>query len=133
MCLLESCQKYLCLICFKETLQLKKSPALNLRQIQLSHLPFYRRKNACLVEGEKNNKVKARCKNAMDFSKSHKTKGKTAISRIGTMISMADFSSLCINMNMIITAICSSIKPQLILHQILLNFIAIVNNPNWMH
>ncbi len=89
-------------------------------------------KNACLVECEKNNEVKATSENVMDFFNSHKTKGKTAISCICTMISMADFSSLCINMNTIITAICSSNEPQPILHQILLNFLAIVNNPNWV-
>jgi hypothetical protein len=49
------------------------------------------------------------------------------------MISMTNFSSLCINMNMIITAICSSKKPQPILHQICLNFVAIANKPDWVH
>jgi hypothetical protein len=68
----------------------------------------------------------------MDFGGSHKTKGKTAIVCIGTMQSMVDFSSLCINMDTIITAICSSNGPQLILHQILLNSIAIVTNPDWV-
>jgi hypothetical protein len=33
---------------------------------------------------------------------------------------------------MIITAICSSDEPQPILRQILLNFVIIVNNPNWV-
>jgi hypothetical protein len=33
----------------------------------------------------------------MDFADSHKTKGKTAIACIGTMQSMVDFSSLCVN------------------------------------
>jgi hypothetical protein len=69
----------------------------------------------------------------MDFANSHKTKGKTAIARIGTMHSMVDFSSLCINMDTIITAICSNDEPQPILRQILLNFVAIVNNPDWVH
>ena len=46
---------------------------------------------------------------------------------------MKDFSSLCINMDTIITAICSNDRPQLIFHQILLNFVAIVNNPDWVH
>jgi hypothetical protein len=46
---------------------------------------------------------------------------------------MMDFSSLCINMDTIITAICSNDRPQPIFHQILLNFIAIVNNPDWVH
>jgi hypothetical protein len=35
-------------------------------------------------------------------------------------------------MNTIITTICSSNKPQPILHQILLNFVTIVNNPDWV-
>jgi hypothetical protein len=68
----------------------------------------------------------------MDFADSHKTKGKTAIACTGTMQSMVDFSSLCINMDMIITAICSNDGPQPILRQILLNFVAIVNNPDWV-
>ncbi len=68
----------------------------------------------------------------MDFANSYKTKGKTAIACIGTMQSMVDFSSLCINMDTIITAICSNDGPQLIFCQILLNFVAIVNNPDWV-
>jgi hypothetical protein len=51
-----------------------------------------RQKNACLVEREKNNEVKATPENVMDFSYSHKTKGKTAISFMGRMISMAKYS-----------------------------------------
>ncbi len=68
----------------------------------------------------------------MDFADSHKTKGKTAIACIGTMQSMVDFSSLCINMDMIITAICSNKGPQPIFCQNFLNFVAIVNNPDWV-
>jgi hypothetical protein len=48
------------------------------------------------------------------------------------MHSMVDFSSLCINTDMIIIAICSNDESQPILHQILLNFVAIVNNPDWV-
>ncbi len=43
-----------------------------------------------------------------------------------------DFSSLCININKVITAICSNNRPQPIFCQILLNFVAIVNNPDWV-
>jgi hypothetical protein len=69
----------------------------------------------------------------MDFVDSHKTEGKTAIARIGTMQSMVDLSSLCINLDIIITAICSNDGPhQPILSQIFLNFVAIVNNPDWV-
>ncbi len=47
------------------------------------------------------------------------------------MIDITDFSSLCINMGMVISAICTSDKPQPIFHQILMQFLALVNNPNW--
>jgi hypothetical protein len=76
--------------------------------------------------------MKANSKNIMDFANSRKTKGKTAIARIKTMQNMTDFSSLCINMDTIITAICSNEEPQPILRQILLKFVSIVNNPEWV-
>jgi hypothetical protein len=60
------------------------------------------------------------------------TNRKTTIACIGTMQSMVDFSSLCINMDTIIIAICSNDEPQPILRQIILNFVAIVNNPDWV-
>jgi hypothetical protein len=48
------------------------------------------------------------------------------------MQNMTDFFSLCINMDTIITAICSNEEPQPILRQILLNFVSIINNPEWV-
>ncbi len=94
---------------------------------------FLLQRNKVLVKQELLSKVKPTSENIMDFADSYRTKGKTAIACIGTMHSMVDFSSLCINMDMIITAICSNDEPQPILHQILLNFITIVNNPDWVH
>ncbi len=110
----------------------EKVTCLELEANSIEPSAFLPQKNTCLVECENNNKVKARPENVVDFSYSHKTKEKTAIYHISTMISMTNFSSLCINMNTIITAICSSNKPQPILHQILLNFDAIINNPNYI-
>ncbi len=94
---------------------------------------FLPQRNKVLVKQELLSKVKATSENVMDFADSHKNKEKTAIACIGTMQLMVDFSSLCINMDMIITAICSNNGPQPILHQILLNFIAIVKNQDWVH
>ncbi len=111
---------------------MEKITSLELEANLIEPSAFLPQKNACLVEREKNNEVKATLENVMEFSDSHKTKGKTAISCIGTMISMTNFSSLCFNINTIIIAIYSSSMPQPILHQILLNFVAIVNNPNWV-
>jgi hypothetical protein len=76
--------------------------------------------------------MKATSENIIDFANSHKTKGKTAIARIGTMQNMTDFSSLCITMDTIITAICSNEEPQSIPWQILLKFVSIFNNPEWV-
>ncbi len=77
---------------------------------------FLPQRNKVLVKQELLNKVKATSENIMDFTGSHKTKEKAAIARIGTMHSMVDSSSLCINMDMIINAICSNDEPQPILH-----------------
>jgi hypothetical protein len=93
---------------------------------------YFPQRNKVLVKQELSSEVKATSENVMDFANYHKTKGKTAIACIGTMQSMVDFSCLCINMDTIITAIYSNDGPQLILRQTLLNFIAIVNNPDWV-
>jgi hypothetical protein len=93
---------------------------------------FLPKRNKVLVKQELSSKVKATSESIMDFANSHKTMGKTAIACIGTMHFMVDFYSLFINMDTIITAICSNDEPQPILHQILLNFVAIVNNPDWV-
>jgi hypothetical protein len=110
-----------------------KVTSLELEANSVEPSAFLPQRNKILVKRELLNKVKATSKNIMDFANSHKTKGKTAIACVGTMQSMVDFSSLCINMDTIITAICSNDGPQSILHQILLNFVAIVNNPDWVH
>jgi hypothetical protein len=111
----------------------EKVTSLELEANLIEPSPFLPQKYASLVECKRINEVKATTENVMDFSDSHKMKGMTATACIGMMTSMTDFFSLCINMNMIITAICSSEMPQLILRQILLNFVAIVNNPDWVH
>jgi hypothetical protein len=95
----------------------EKVTSLELKANLIEPSAFLPQKNACHVEREKNNEVKATSENVMDFSDSHKTKRKTVISCIGMMISMTNFSSLCINMNTIITTICSSSEPQPILRQ----------------
>ncbi len=108
----------------------EKVTSLEIKANSVEPSAFLPQRKKVLVKRELLSKVKATSENAMDFSNSHKTKGKTAIARIGTMHSMVDFSSLCINMDTIITAISSYDEPQPILCQILLNFVAIVNNPD---
>jgi hypothetical protein len=93
---------------------------------------FLPQRNKVLVKQELSSEVKATTENVIDFANSHKTKGRNVIACIGTMQSMMDFSSLCISMDTIITAIYSNDGPQPIFHQILLNFVAIVNNSDWV-
>ncbi len=110
----------------------KKVTCLELEANSVEPSAFLPQKNKVLVKQELLSEVKATSENVMDFADSHKTKEKTAIACICTMQSMVDFSSLCINMDTIITAICSNDGPQPIFRQILLNFVAIVNNPDWV-
>ncbi len=86
----------------------KKVTSLKLEVNSVEPSTFLPQRNKNLVEQELLSEVKATSENVMDFANSHKTKGKTAIACIGTMQSMVDFSSLCINMDTIITAICSN-------------------------
>jgi hypothetical protein len=109
-----------------------KVTSLKLEANSVGPSAFLPQRNKVLVKRELSSEVKATAENVMDFADSHKTKGRTAIACIGTMQSMMEFSSLCINMDAIITVICSNDGPQPIFHQILLNFVAIVNNPDWV-
>jgi hypothetical protein len=111
----------------------KKITSLELEANSVEPFAFLPQRNKVLVKQELLSEVKASSENVMDFADSHKTKGKTTIACIGTMQSMVDFSSLCINMDTIITPICSNEGPQPIFRQILLNFVAIVNYPDWVH
>ncbi len=111
----------------------KKVISLKIKANSVEPSAFLPQRNKVLVKRELLSEVEATSENVFDFTNSHKTKGKTAIACIGTMHSIVDFSSLCINIDTIITAICSNDEPQPILRQILLNFVAIVNNPDWVH
>jgi hypothetical protein len=110
----------------------KKVTSLKLKANSVELSAFLPQRNKVLVKQELLSEVKATTENVMDFADSHKTKEKNAIACISTMQSMMDFSSLCINMDKIIIPICSNDGPQPIFHQILLNFVAIVNNPDWV-
>ncbi len=101
----------------------EKVTSLELKANSVEPSAFLPQRNKVLAKQELLIEVKATSEIVMDFANSHKTKGKTTIARIGTMQSMVDFSSLCINMDTIITAICSNDGSQLIFHQILLNLV----------
>jgi hypothetical protein len=61
----------------------------------------------------------------------HKSKAKSSIAHIGAIASILNFSSLCINMDSIITAITTANSPSSILHQFFMKFIRLINNTEW--
>ncbi len=68
--------------------------------------------NTSMINRERSNNLTACSKNNMDIANAHKSKANIAITRIGTMVNMTDFSSLCINCDAIISAIVDSSGPQ---------------------
>jgi hypothetical protein len=89
---------------------------------------FLPQQNASMINRECSNNLTARSENNMDIADAHKSKTNIAITRISTMIDMANFSSLCINSNTIISTIMDSTGPQPLYCQILLKFINLQAN-----
>jgi hypothetical protein len=73
-----------------------------------------------MINRECSNDLTACSENNMDIVDAHKSKTNVAITRIGTMVDMTNFSSLCINYDTIISAIVDSTGPQPLYCQILL-------------
>jgi hypothetical protein len=90
---------------------------------------FLPQQNPSMINRERSNDLTACSENNMDIADAHKSKTNVAITRIGTMVDMTDFSSLCINCDTIISAIVDSLGPQP--HQILLKFVNLMNNPDF--
>ncbi len=84
-----------------------------------------------MINRERSNNLTARSESNMDIADAHKSKTHIVITRIGTMVDMTDFSSLCINCDTIISAIVNSSGPQPLYQKILLKFINLMNNPNF--
>ena len=92
---------------------------------------FILQKNKSLVDRESTTETRFTNENIMDIIDLQKSSRKTAIARIGTMVDITDFSSLCINMDTVISAICTSDEPRPLFRQLLMNFVGLVNNPDW--
>jgi hypothetical protein len=93
---------------------------------------FLPQRNQCLITQEKNKDLTSKTESSHDVLDSHKTKTSTAISRIGTMVDMSDFTALCINMDTIITAIVANDGPHPpLLRQMLHKFISVANCTDW--
>jgi hypothetical protein len=84
-----------------------------------------------MIDRERTKNLTARSESKMDIADTHKSKTNVAITRIGTMVNMTDFSSLCIKCDTIISAIVDSLGPQPLYRQILLKFVNLMNNPDF--
>ncbi len=92
---------------------------------------FLPRKNTSMINRKCSNNLTACSENNMDIVGAHKSNTNIAITCIGTMVDMTDFSSLCITCDTIISAIVDSTRPQPLYCQILLKFVNLLNNPDF--
>ena len=92
---------------------------------------FLPQRNTCMLDKERTKDQLARSENSMDISDTHKSKINVAITRIGTMVDMPDFSSLCINCDTVVAAMISAEGPQPLWRQFLLKFVTLLNNPDF--
>jgi hypothetical protein len=92
---------------------------------------FLPQQNTSMIDKEHSNNLTAHSENNMDIVDAHKSKTNVAITHIGTMVDMTNFSSLCINCNTIITTIVNSTGPQPLYCQVLLKVINLLNNPDF--
>ncbi len=76
---------------------------------------FLPQRNAYMVVQQLLRDMITNTKKSMDVLGMHKSKAKSSIARISTMTSILDLSSLCINMDLIITAITTANSPSPIL------------------
>jgi hypothetical protein len=92
---------------------------------------FLPQQNTSMIDRERSNDLTACSESNMDIADAHKSKTNVSIARMGTMVDMTNFSSLCINSDTIISAILNSTGPQPPYHQILLKFVNLPNNPDF--
>jgi hypothetical protein len=93
---------------------------------------FLPQKNPALVNREISRDLHACSESAMDVLDSHKTKAVTSIACIGTMQDMGDFTSLCIDSDIVIMGMFSLEGPQPLYRHFLLTFAKIVNSHDWV-
>ncbi len=94
-------------------------------------LAFLPQKNSVTIERECTKDMNSCTKLGMDVLDTHKTKVTTSITRIGSMSDMKYITSLCINMNAVLSAITLSTTPEPILKQLLTVIIELTINSDW--
>jgi hypothetical protein len=104
---------------------------LNSKANSITPSAFLPQRNTCMVKQMRVCDMITNTEKSMDVIDAHKYKAKTSITQIGTMVSVVVFSILCINMDLIITAITTADSPPPILRQFLMKFIRIINSTEW--
>jgi hypothetical protein len=104
---------------------------LNNKANSIDLLAFLPQRNVCMVKQMRMRDMIAGTEKSMDVLNAHKSKAKTSITQIGTMVSVVNFSSICINLDLIIMAITTADNPPPILHQFLMKFIRIISSTEW--
>jgi hypothetical protein len=97
----------------QENFATKKVTSLEHETKKVEPSTFLPQRNKCHVDCESSTKNQATNKNVMDIIDSQKSTCKNAIARISMMIDITDFSSLYINIDTVILAICTSDKPDI--------------------
>ena len=94
---------------------------------------FMPQKNLARVELIKQSELALSNETMMDVPDAQKSKPKTAMARIGVLTNVDDFTSICVNMDTMISGTVDDAAggPKPFLRQLLLDFITTVNGPEW--
>ena len=84
---------------------------------------FLPQRDQAKIASERATNLSIRIEDNFDVLESHRKKTATTITRIGSLTSVRDVTSLCININTVILAITSSDSPQPIIYQLLTKMI----------
>ena len=80
---------------------------------------FFPQRDQAAIALERARDLSSRIEDDLDMLESHCKKTATSIYCIGTLVSVRDVTSLCININTIILSVTSSSSPQPIIYQLL--------------
>jgi hypothetical protein len=89
---------------------------------------FLPQRDQSAIASERARDLSTRIEDDLDVLETHRKKTATTISCIGTLLSVRDVTSLCININTIILAVTSSTSPQPIIYQLLAKIIDLTVN-----
>ncbi len=123
--------KTLAVLMLSRNFVMDRVTSLNNKANPINPSAFLSQRNLCMVKQEHLNDMISKAERSMDVFDAHKSKVKTLLNCISTMMPILELSSLCINMDSIIIAITIADNPLPILHQFLIEFNKIINSTKW--